>query len=35
MLSCKECALPVITTMALYKLPQSYCGDNRQGTLFS
>ena len=32
------CALPVITTMALalvHELPQSHCGDNREGTLFS
>ena len=46
-LSCKQCALPVITTMALWQrmhlgscarvheLPQSHCGDNREGTLFS
>ena len=29
---------PVITTMALWQvneLPQSHCGDNREGTLFS
>ena len=31
-------ALPVTTTMALCQvneLPQSHCGDNREGTLFS
>ena len=34
----KQCPLPVITTMALWQLmhlPQSHCGDIREGTLFS
>ena len=54
MKSWKQCAIPVITTMALWqlmhlgtwwfcsnsctqvhKLPQSHCGNNREGTLFS
>ena len=47
MLSWKQCALPAITTMALWQLmhlgtwarvhelPQSHCGDNKEGTLFS
>ena len=49
MQSLKQCALPVITTIALWlhlgtnrtscaqvhELPQSRCGDNREGTLFS
>ena len=38
----KQCALPVITTMVcgnscaqVHDLPQSHCGDNREGKLFS
>ena len=33
-LSWKQCALPVITTMALLS-SQSHCSDNLEGTLFS
>ena len=39
MLSWKQCAIPVITTMALWQLMHldtwSHCDDNREGTLFS
>ena len=42
MLSWKQCALPVITTMALWQLMHlgtwctvTHCGDNREGILFS